>query len=90
MSNLQETITAAARRLEVELWGSADGFRELGTTVILNLELALGEPGYDEALLASRDILALEAGINAVDMGDAAAAELKGIIFGFLAAAAGR
>lgn len=85
--NLRETITDAARRLGVELHGSADKFHELGATLILNLELAFGEPGYDEALLAARDILALEAGINAVDMGDAAAAELKGVIFGFLAAA---
>ncbi len=87
--NLQETIAATARRLEVTFSGSEGRFRELSAQLVTDLAMAFGEPGYDEALIAARDTLALAAGITAVDMGDAADAELRGVIFGFLAAAGG-
>ena len=86
--NLQDTLTASARRLEVELKGDATDIRKLGESLISQLTTVVGEPGYMEAVEASRDILALEMGINAIDVGDAADAEMRGIIFGFLAAGA--
>ena len=89
MSNLQDTITAAARRLEIDLAVDADKLRAIGAQLVIDLSLAFGEPGYTEALDAASDIIALEAGISAVSVGDAADKELRGVIFGFLAAAAG-
>jgi len=85
--NIQDTLTEAARRLEVDLKGDAAEITALGESLISQLATAVGQPGYFEAVIACRDILTLELGINAVDLGDAADAELRGVIFGFLVSA---
>lgn len=53
-----------------------------------SLALAVGEPGYDEALIAARDSVALKAGIVAVDEADEVDANILGLIAGLLAFAA--
>lgn len=52
------------------------------------LSLAVGEPGYDEALKAARDSLALKAGVAAVEQADEADFHVIGLIGGALAFAA--
>lgn len=89
MKNLSDILTTAARRLEVDLGGNAEDLRGLGFELTTDLANAFGQPGYDEAVLAARDVVALHVGINAAAIGDAADAELRGVIFGVLAAAAG-
>jgi len=87
--NLRDVISAAARRLEVELKGDARELRALGLQLTTDLSMAFGQEGFDEAAIAARDILALEMGIEATEIGDLADAELRGMILGFLTAAAG-
>jgi len=89
MSNLNDILSSAARRLEVELGGNAEELKALGFSLSTDLAQAFGQEGYEEALVASRDIVALHVGINAAEIGDAADGELRGVIFGFLATAAG-
>lgn len=52
------------------------------------LSLAVGEPGYDEALKAARDSLALKAGVVAVEQADDVDQHVLGLIGGALAFAA--
>lgn len=55
------------------------------------LALAVGEPGYDRAVLASRDNMALSMGLAAVGEADAVDARILGVLQGglFLAAKGG-
>jgi len=87
MIDLSDVLSDAARRLEVELGASAERIEELGLSLTSQLITAIGEPGYHEAVRAAADIIALEVGLTAVEAGDVADAELRGIIFGFLAGA---
>jgi len=86
---LKDAITAAARRLEVELKADSHKLRTLGAELINDLALAYGEPGFEEAAVAARDILALELGIEATEAADLADAEMRGLVLGFLISAAG-
>lgn len=52
------------------------------------LSFAVGEPGYDEALEAARNSIALMAGIAAVEQADKADMHVLGLIGGALAFAA--
>ena len=87
--DLLKTLSDHARRLEIELKGDATALRHLTMELIEDLSVAFGQPGYDEALVASRNILALELGITAADIGDLADAEMRGIVLGLLAGVAG-
>lgn len=71
---LKETgasASMAAKELAVEVQASA-----------ARLSAAVGQPGYDQALRAERDTLALKAGLKIVAEGDAADARLVGVIQG--------
>ena len=83
--DFSSVLADAADRLEVDLKVNADRIEELGTSLTHQLIACIGEPGYFEAVAASRDIIALELGIIASEVGDVADAELRGMIFGFLA-----
>lgn len=87
--NLLETLRAASDRLEVDLEEASHHVRTVIVELTTDLSLAFGQPGFDEALVASRDTIMLEAGLEAVEISDEADAELRGIILGFLSAAAG-
>ena len=52
------------------------------------LSLAIGQPGFEEAVRAERDNVALKGGISAVLQGDAADARFVGLIQGALGLAA--
>lgn len=86
--DLNDTLAAAARRLEIELKTDSEELRQMGAQLIIDLGMAVGEPGYEEAVLAARDTIALQVGLDAASAGDLADAEVRGIIFGFLVAAA--
>lgn len=85
MIDLSDILTDAARRLNVELGGSADRIEELGLSLATQLITAVGEPGYFEAIEAARDIIMIEVGLEAVHLGDEADRELRAIVYGFLA-----
>lgn len=86
--DLKDLLEASARRLEVEFKGDSHRLREVAAEEMAALSLLVGQPGFEEAVLASRDIVLLESGLAAVELADAADAELRGLIGGFLAASA--
>ncbi len=52
------------------------------------LAQAVDQPGFEEAVEAARDVVALELGINAVNTADAADLQMLGVISGALHASA--
>ena len=62
-----------------DLEASAEEMAQLAALLAKTLGKSIGKPGFEEALKASRDILALEAGIAAVDEGDAIDARFRGM-----------
>jgi hypothetical protein len=78
-------LESTADRLGVELNLAGDGVRNYAKKRMLFLASIIDEPGFDLALLAERDNVAIQAGLSAVAIGDAADVELKGVILGALA-----
>lgn len=84
----ERLLKEAAGRLGRDLTGNLDEVRAYASERMLHLSTIINEPGYEEALLAERDAVAMKAGLAAVDAGDAADAELRGLIAGALGVAA--
>lgn len=78
----------AGSRLGKELEGTLEDVRGYAAERMLHLSQFVGQEGYQEALIAERDNVALRAGIAATDDADAADRELIGIIAGSLGIAA--
>jgi hypothetical protein len=85
---LVDALSGAVNRLGKSLEGSVDELRTYAAERMLHLSTLIGQKGYQEALLAERDNVALKAGILAVDAGDRADAELLGLITGAIAVGA--
>jgi len=81
---LETILAGAARRLEVELKGGTEDLNILAIDLAAQLATVPAEE-YEKALCAARDIIALRVGITAAELGDAADAELRSIIYGCLA-----
>lgn len=79
---LVDALKAAAVRLGKDLKGDTDELRTYAAERMLHLSGVVGQPGYQEALVAERDNVALKAGLLAVEAADRADAELVGIITG--------
>lgn len=62
-----------------------DAIRNYAAERMLFLSTIIGQPGYQEALIAERDSIALFTGLTAVSTGDAADREIIGMIGGALA-----
>jgi hypothetical protein len=77
-------LESTADRLGVELKAQGVDVRDYAKKRMLFLASILGEPGFDLALLAERDNVALKAGIAATSAADAADVELRGVILGAL------
>lgn len=88
MMNLGTLLEAAAKETGLELVKTAAEVTAYAAQRALHLASIVGESGYDEALTAEADSVALFAGIHAVKAADAADARLLGIIQGALMAAA--
>lgn len=79
----ERLLTEAGQRLGKQI--VTTGLREYAHERMLHLANIVDQPGYLEALEAERDNMILKAGIGAVNMADAADAEIIGIISGALA-----
>lgn len=79
-----ELLSSAAKETGADLSGSADQIRVTVAEQMAKLSLVVGEPGYDRAVLAARDNVALVAGLAAVEDADAADSRIIGIIQGAL------
>lgn len=78
-------LVTSAQRLGKSLGANLNEVREYASVRMQHLSTILGEPGYEEALIAERDSVAMMAGLHAVNAGDSADAEIRGIIAGALA-----
>ena len=67
-----------------DLSESADRIRTTVAEQMAKLSLVVGEPGYDRAVKAARDNVALAAGLAAVEDADAADGRIIGVIQGAL------
>lgn len=81
----QESLEAAAKRLGISSALELSGVATYAAERMQHLSTLVGDPGYEQALAAEVDAVALRAGIAAVDAGDAADRELFGVIFGSIA-----
>lgn len=77
---LQGTLQETGRDLE----GSLDAVKAEVAKQLAALSLAAGEPGYERAVIAARDNVALVAGLQAVADADAVDSRILGIIQGGL------
>lgn len=81
-------LSDAATRLGRRLGGNAQELTKYAGERARHLAGLVGQPGFEEALTAERDNLVLMAGGLLIEAGDAADAELVGIIGGALGMAA--
>jgi len=86
---LIERVTEAGARLGVEFEADAQEVRDYVKERAFHLARCVGEPGFEEAALAERDNVMLKLAMSAVAAGDAADAELRGILDGGLSVIAG-
>ena len=77
-----DAVAGAAKRLGKGLEANMDELRTYASERMLHLSTLIGQAGYEEALVAERDNVALKAGLLAVDSADRADAELVGVITG--------
>lgn len=77
-------LESTADRLGIVLDDGRGDVKAYARKRMLFLASILGEPGFDLALLAERDNVAMFLGIAAADIGDAADVELRGVILGAL------
>lgn len=85
---LVDALSGAVDRLGVSLEANMDELRTYAAERMLHLSGLIGQPGYQEALVAERDNVALKAGLLLVDASDRADAELLGLITGAMAVGA--
>lgn len=79
-----DLLTSAAEETGTDLTESLDSVRTVVAEQMAKLSLVVGEPGYDRAVKAARDNVALAAGLAAVEDADAADGRIIGIIQGAL------
>lgn len=82
---LGDLLTDAAAEMGHQLQGELAEVTAYAAQRTTHLSTIVGQPGFDQALRAERDAVALKAGIGAVHSADAADARIVGIIQGVLA-----
>jgi hypothetical protein len=80
MSLLEGTLKETGKELETSL----DEVRQYAGEQMAQLALAVGEPGYDRAVIAARDNVLLRMGLRAVANADSADQRIIGIVQGAL------
>lgn len=83
--DLKSLFESAIAETGIDLQQSAHDVALYTSQRMAHLALIVGLPGYEEALVAERDNVALFAGISAVNSADAADQRIIGIIQGALA-----
>ncbi len=80
----EDLLRDALKETGVNLKISADELVRYTAEQAYRLSQAAGEPGFDKALLAARNAVALKAGLNATLQAEAADARIVGVISGVL------
>lgn len=81
---LETLLKDAARETGRDLQGNTVEITTYAAERTAYLSTLVGQPGFEEAVRAERDNVALKAGISAVKTADAADARIVGIIQGVL------
>jgi len=84
-AELGRALSDAAREMGRDLTAGLAEVQEYAAQRTLYLSTIVGEPGYELALRAERDAVALRAGIVSVTYADAADQRMIGVIGGALA-----
>lgn len=80
----QDLLLDALKETGVSLRISTNELLEYTAEIGAKLALAAGEPGFEKALIAARNAVALKAGLNATLEAEAADARVVGVISGVL------
>ena len=83
-TTLKNMLEIALAEISADLESTVDGVAAYAAQRMAVLATLVGQPGYEEAVIAERDNVAMFAGIGAVDTADAAAQRLLGIVQGVL------
>lgn len=79
-----DLLNGVAKETGKDLSESLGTIRTTVAEQMAKLSAVVGEPGYERAVLAARDNVALAAGLEAVEDGDAADTRIIGVIQGAL------
>lgn len=82
--NFMDSLNASLRETGRDLSVSMDEVRAEAANQLIKLSLAAGEPGYERAVIAARDNVALVAGLKSVSNADAVDGRIIGVIQGAL------
>lgn len=86
--NLKELLKEAVNDTGRDLSTSLDEVALAMSESTARLALSVGQPGFEMALIAERDIVAIKAGLSAVGSADAIDNRIIGVIQGGLSMAA--
>lgn len=89
MDQLKNLLADALDATGADLEASGQAIAHLTATRAAELSVLVGLAGYDQAVVAARDEVALAAGLAAVDNADAATARVLSLIQGGLMMLAG-
>lgn len=84
-NELADLLIQQAKGAGVELKADLESVRVYAAARMAHLATCVGQPGYQDAVLAEAQNIAMEAAIKALDQAAAADARLLGIVQGALA-----
>lgn len=84
-SELAALLVDQAKAAGKDLKADLDAVRVYAAARLAHLATCVGQPGYQEAVIAEANNIAMEAAITAIDQAEAADARLVGIVQGALA-----
>lgn len=87
-TDFEEMFRTAAKEAGHQITVDIQEVREYAAARALHLSTIIGQKGYQKALVAERDNVALKAGVKTVIDADAADQRLTGLIMGALGAGA--
>lgn len=86
---LKQLLADALSQTGADLTASGQAIAQLTTIRASELSVLVGQPGYEQAVVAARDEIALAAGLAAVSNVDAATSRVLSIVQGGLMMLAG-
>lgn len=86
---LKQLLSDALSETGADLSASGQAIAQLTAIRAAELSVLVGQPGYDQAVVAARDEIALAAGLESVSNADAATSRVLSLIQGGLMMLAG-
>ena len=87
-TSISDLLKNALRETGRDAQANLDEVRVYTAQRLIHLATCVGQPGYEEALVAEKDNVLLKAGIAAVNVADAADAKIIGIVVGAMSVGA--